>query len=394
MFGQNFKEDWRTNLKTKQKYQEVLHKRPNRHQKHSTRIDRPFEGALQHHHMEEVVEGMHHKHSLLEQCHKQRGSMVRVIKSPYLNTPHLLDVDRSTVHPLVRDLFHVKARQAPLAGRLKFYSENWKKLTQDVNILSIVQGFKISFSQTPFQFGPPQLARVNQEECLQINSEIKDMLRKDAIQQVKSKPGEFLSNLFLVSKKDGGHRPVINPKFRNSFIPYQHFRMEVMHLIKDLLLKHFLIKVDLKDAYFGITLDESSRKYIRFQWEGNLYEFLCLCFGLGPAPLIFTKFLKIPIALLRRINVTIIFLDMLVIAQILKEISQAKETLIFLLQNLGFVINFKKSQLPVKEIEFLGLVINSVNMTLALPQGKVLVASPKTTIMELTKLLGKLSFTA
>ena len=94
---------------------------------------------------------------------------------------------------------------------------------------------------------------------------------------------------------------------------------------------------------------------------------------------------------------------MLVMVQTLKEISQAKETLIFLLQNLGFVINFKKSQLtPVKEIEILGLVINSVNMTLALPQEKVLdiqnkcaqlVPSPKTTIMELTKLLGKLSFT-
>ena len=60
---------------------------------------------------------------------------------------------------------------------------------------------------------------------------------------------------------------------------------------------------------------------------------------------------------------------MLVIAQTLKEISQAKETLIFLLQNLGFVINLKKSQLtPVKEMEFLGLVVNSVNITLALPQ--------------------------
>ena len=182
--------------------------------------------------------------------------------------------------------------------------------------------------------------------------------------------------------------------------------MEGTHLIKDLLQKNnFLIRIDLKDTYFGIPLDKSSRKYIRFQWEGNLYKSLCLCFGLGPAPLIFTKLLKIPIALLRRINVRIIFLDdMLVMAQTLKEISQAKETLIFLLQNLGFVINFKKSQLtPVIEIEFLGLVINSVNMTLALPQEKVLdiqnkcaqlIASPKTTIMELTKLLGKLSFTA
>ena len=106
--------------------------------------------------------------------------------------------------------------------------------------------------------------------------------------------------------------------------------------------------------------------------------------------------MKIPIALLRGINVRIIFFDdMLVMAQ--------KETLIFPLQNLGIVINFKKSQLtPVKEIEFLGLVINLVDMTLALPQEKVLdiqikwvqlIASPKTTIMQLTKLLGKLSFT-
>ena len=46
-----------------------------------------------------------------------------------------------------------------------------------------------------------------------------------------------------------------------------------MHLIKDLLQEHdFLIKIDLKDAYFDIPLDKSSRKYIRFQWEGNLYD--------------------------------------------------------------------------------------------------------------------------
>ena len=65
--------------------------------------------------------------------------------------------------------------------------------------------------------------------------------------------------------------------------------------------------------------------------------------------------------------------DRLVIAQTLKEILQAKKTLIFLLQNLGFVINFKMSQLtPVKEIELLGLVINSAHMTLALHQENVL----------------------
>ena len=319
---------------------------------------------------------MQHKHSSLEQCHKHRGSTVRVIKSPYLDTPQLLDVDTSKVHPLVGNLFHIKARQAPLTGN--FIKKNWKKLTQDLNIFSIVQGFKIRFSQTLFYFGPPQLPRVNQEEMLQINSEIKEMFRKGEIQQVKSEPGKFLSNLVLVNKKDGGYGPVINLKFPNSFIPYQHFK------IKDLLQEHhFLINKDLKDPYSTIPLDKSSRKYIRFHWKGNLYNFLCVCFGLGPAPLIFT------IALLRRINERIIIF---------------LETLIFLLQKLGFLINFKKLQLaPVKKTEFLGLVINSVNMTLVLPQQKFfdtqnkctqLIASPKITIMELTKLLGKLSFTA
>ena len=54
---------------------------PNRHQKQSAGIERPFEGALQYH-MGELVEGLHHKHSSLEQCHKHKDNMVRVIKSP------------------------------------------------------------------------------------------------------------------------------------------------------------------------------------------------------------------------------------------------------------------------------------------------------------------------
>ena len=51
------------------------------------------------------------------------------------------------------------------------------------------------------------------------------MLRKGPIQQVESEPGDFLSNLFLVNKKDGGHRPEINLKFLNSFMLYRHFKM-------------------------------------------------------------------------------------------------------------------------------------------------------------------------
>ena len=59
-----------------------------------------------------------------------------------------------------------------------------------------------------------------------MNSEI-----QGAIQQVEFAPGQFLSNLFLMDKKDLSHRPVISLKYLNSFISYQQFRMGRIHFI-------------------------------------------------------------------------------------------------------------------------------------------------------------------
>ena len=87
--------------------------------------------------------------------------------------------------------------------------------------------------------------------------------------------------------------------------------MEGMHCLK-LPLKQddFLYKIDLKEAYFSVPLNKNSQNFVRFQWSGNMYEFLCLCFGIGPAPRIFTKLLKVPIDLLRWVNIRIIiYLD-------------------------------------------------------------------------------------
>ena len=178
-------------------------RRLNRHQQHLARIDRPFEGALQHHHMEEVVGGVHHKHSSSEQCRKHRGSMVRVIKSPYLNTPQLLDVDRSKVHPLVRNLFHIKERQAPLAGRLKFYSENWEKLTQDVNILyRVCAEFQNSFLPNPISVWSSPISKG--EPRRKVTNKFKN---KGNVEEKGNSTGEIrtwgISEQSVLSKQEG-----------------------------------------------------------------------------------------------------------------------------------------------------------------------------------------------
>ena len=79
------------------------------------------------------------------------------------------------------------------------------------------------------------------------------MILKGAISPVEAgKEDGFLSSIFLVPNKGGGHRPIINLKKLNNFVPHHHFKMEG---IKDLLKQgDFMAKVHLKDAYFAMPI--------------------------------------------------------------------------------------------------------------------------------------------
>ena len=167
-----------------------------------------------------------------------------------------------------------------------------------------------------------------------------------------------------------------------------------------------------QDAYFSVLLHPESQKFVRFQWKGQLFQFLCLCFDLGPAPKIFRKLLKISVALLRKLMVQpIILLDqknfsaiLLIMVASIEELTLARDSLIYLLQGLGFVINIKKSVLrPCQTIEFLGVEINSKDMVLILPEGKknkiveqcwFLLKNPLVTIRELSHVISRLASTA
>ena len=182
--------------------------------------------------------------------------------------------------------------------------------------------------------------------------------------------------------------------------------MEGLQSLKYMLQKgDYMCNLDLKDAYFSVPLEKNSRQFVRFRWSGNLYELLCLCFGLGPALRIFTKLLKVSMTILCRINIKIITYldDMLLIGHSLEEILMNRDIVVFLLQHLGFVINWKKSVLtPVHEIEFMGLAITSVTLELSLNKAKIQkvvsecknwLNNPQTSVLELTELIGLLTST-
>ena len=91
------------------------------------------------------------------------------------------------------------------AGSLCHHLCNWSVITQDQWILNTVQGYQIDYMLEAHQQSPPNPPHYSSEQTSLIHEELTKLLKKQAIQQLEH-PVEagFLSNIFLVPKKDGG----------------------------------------------------------------------------------------------------------------------------------------------------------------------------------------------
>ena len=96
---------------------------------------------------------------------------------------------------------------------------------------------------------------------------------------------QFFVQIFLVEKKERGQRPVINLKSLNTFVRTEHFKMEGLHILPDLIqAQDWMIKMDLKDAYLQVPIHREDQHLLQFQWNGKIFQFQCLPFGLTSAP--------------------------------------------------------------------------------------------------------------
>ena len=89
--------------------------------------------------------------------------------------------------------------------------------------------------------------------------------REKAIEPIPHNRAKFVSNVFLVKKKSGGFRPVINLRNLNQFIHIEHFTMETITNVKTMLSKDDrIVTTDVSDAYLTIPLDEEFKDYVAF----------------------------------------------------------------------------------------------------------------------------------
>ena len=208
-----------------------------------------------------------------------------------------------------------------------------------------------------------------------IDNEVQELLDKKAIVLSEPSSDQFISNLFLVQKKNGKFRPVLNLKSLNRFVKYFHFKQENLQSVLTSTTRNcFFTSIDLCDAYFSLSIRKSDRKYLKFWWRDTLYEFTCLVFGLSTAPRVFTKVMKVIFSHIRKFGIKSFFYidDLLIQEQTYEKCLENTNFLRQLLMSLGFKENKEKSVfIPTQRIVFLGYIIDSVEFKVYLPQEKV-----------------------
>ena len=163
---------------------------------------------------------------------------------------------------------------------------------------------------------------------------------------------------------------ILNLKKLNEDITYHHFKMETLQAaLKVVTPGCFMASIDLKDAYYTVPVEKEHRKFLRLEWEGQLWQFNCMPNGLALAPHKFTELMKPVFATLReRGHFSTAFLDD---SFLLAETRMAYACSVFdtvqLLRSLGFIIHLDKSVLePTRRIQYLGVIIDSELMTVTL----------------------------
>lgn len=288
------------------------------------------------------------------------------------------------------------------AGRLTDFRPEWVKLGAPNAILKIIEGYTLPFLRSP-RSCKMHAQIFSHTERKEMQASINELILKGAIKKVTNTRNQFFSSIFLVPKPDGSKRFIFNLKRLNKFLNVPKFKMEGIHTVKSLMTKNcFMASIDLKDAYYLVSIKPSHRKYLRFTWENTIYEFLCLPFGLASAPLVFTKLMKPVISSLRKQGLlSVVFLDdFLLIGHTYQDCQQNVYITLSTLERLGFVINYKKSCLvPSQRLKYLGFIFDSVDWTVSLPDDKrvsitqmcqKVLNNPRLSIEDLSRVIGTL----
>ena len=278
-----------------------------------------------------------------------RGRLDPTIGEGGVETPLLNDSSKASLSP-------------PVGSRLCSFKRDWLINKCSQNVLNIItNGYVLPFRSKPNLIRFPLILSEYkaQQKDQALATCIQSLLSKNAIERVENvKSLGFYSRLFLVPKPHQRWRPVIDLSRLNTFLHVEKFKMETPESIRTSLVPgEWVSSIDLSDAYLHIPIHPNSRKYLRFCYKAQVFQFTSLPFGLATAPQVFTMIVKEVklMALSRGLRIHQYLDDWLIRSQSQEESQMDTQAVVDLTQSLGWIINQEKSELkPTQVFSFVG----------------------------------------
>ena len=141
-------------------------------------------------------------------------------------------------------------------------------------------------------------------------------------------------------------------------MPYVHFKMDTIQNVLSMIRPNiFMASIDIKDAYYSVTIYDSDQKYLKFKFDDKIYKSTCQPNGLCCGPRKFTKLLKSPLGYLREQNciLSAYIDDIMVMDNSYDSCLSTVIKTVRLFDSLGFIIHPEKSSfIPSMTIRYLG----------------------------------------
>ncbi len=292
---------------------------------------------------ESTVQGRHSSPRTSGQSRSGPGSSVRMPQNappsvPSTPTPFRCTTTGTSIVPL-----------EPLAQHL----EAWLTLPSLSRWLTrtIRLGYAIQFARRPPKFNGVLETSVAVRNAPVLREEIAVLLAKDAIEPVP--PAEmrqgFYSPYFIVPKKGGGLRPILDLRVLNRALHKLPSKMLThRRMIKCIQPQDWFAAIDLKDAYFHVSILPRHRPFLRFAFEGRAWQYRVLPFGLSLSPRVFTKVVEGALTPLREVGVRILnYLDdWLILAQSREQLGDHRDLVLRHLSQLVLRVNWERASSP------------------------------------------------
>ena len=276
---------------------------------------------------------------------------------------------QSPASPPVTDT-SLKSASLPVGGRLKHFWQKWQDAGASHKVVRWLRfGYPLPFVKDtrgraitpPLSFSPkPNLVTSYADPSRQsvLDQMLSELILKRAIREIPHDSRAFFSRVFLVPKKNGKMRLVIDLSLLNQWLACPTFKMDHAQVVRDALSPGmWATSIDLSDAYLHIPVHEAFWPYLVFQVGNRRFQFLVLPFGLNTAPRVFSDVMKVIKRWARLLGMLLFqYLDdWLQLNLCRSSLAHQTSQLIHKCEELGLLVNLEKSEIvPLQEIVFLG----------------------------------------